>query len=137
KRETRCERKISSPHNNLLFRPSGPSKRAVRMMRGRSRGGRAETPVSTLLVLVAILTVLAPIAEATMSPPGPRAAPIALLPTRGVGADPFDTSGAGISSGPSGLFFDYVVTIVMENHAICALLTSCGGAPPDWTRLAT
>ncbi|TLZ93413.1 MAG: hypothetical protein E6J98_04425, partial [Methanobacteriota archaeon] len=106
------------------------------MMRGRSRGGRAETPVSTLLVLVAILTVLAPIAEATMSPPGPRAAPIALLSTRGVRADPFDTSGVGITSGPSGLFFDYVVTIVMENKGICEILTTCGGAAPYLTSLA-
>src|SRR5438105_15573832 len=107
------------------------------MMRGRSRGGRAETPVSTLLVLVAILTVLAPIAEATMSPPGPRAAPIALLSTRGVRADPFDTSGAGITSGPSALFFDYVVTILREHKGTCEVLTSCGWAAPYWTRLAT
>src|SRR5439155_7467987 len=80
KGENSSERKNSSPQKNLLFKPSGPSRWAFRMMRGRSRGGRAETPVSTLLVLVAILTVLAPIAEATMSPPGPRAAPTALLP---------------------------------------------------------
>src|SRR5207247_11283138 len=103
--------------------PSGPSSWAFRMMRGRSRGGRAETPVSTFLVLVAILTVLAPVAEATMSPPGPRAAPIALLTTRGVGADPSDTSGAGITSGPSGPRFDYVVPTVLENKGICEILT--------------
>src|SRR5205807_6282773 len=102
KGENSSERKNSSPQKNLLFKPSGPSRWAFRMMRGRSRGGRAETPVSTLFVLVAILTVLAPIAEATMSPPGPRAAPIALLSTRGAGVDPFvDQPGAGIASGPS------------------------------------
>src|SRR5207247_9800658 len=115
----------------------GPCSWAFRRMRGRSRGGRAETSVSTLLVLVAILAVLAPIAEATTSPLGHRAATVALLSTRGVGADPFDTSGVGITSGPSGLFFDYVVTIVMENKGICEILTSCGGAAPYLTSLAT
>src|SRR5207247_4861099 len=115
------------PPRNAARTSTGPSSGAFRLTTGRSSACRAETPLSTLLVLVAILTVLAPIAEATMSPPGPRAAPIVLLTTRGVGADPFDTSGAGITSGPSGLFFDYVVTIVMENKGICEILTTCGG----------
>src|SRR3989454_1103144 len=40
------------------------------------------------------------------------------------------------ASAPNGAFFDYVVIILMENHAICDILTSCGGAGPYETSLA-
>src|SRR5712691_1500177 len=40
------------------------------------------------------------------------------------------------ASTPTGAFFDYVVIIVMENKAICDILTSCGGAGPYETSLA-
>src|SRR3989442_15074785 len=40
------------------------------------------------------------------------------------------------STTSSGTYFDYVVIVVMENHAICDVLTSCGGTGPYMTTLA-
>jgi PKD repeat protein len=40
------------------------------------------------------------------------------------------------ASAASGNYFDYVVVIVMENHAICDIVTYCGGAAPYETELA-
>ncbi len=37
---------------------------------------------------------------------------------------------------PTGANFDYVLTIVMENKAICDILTSCNGTAPYLTNLA-
>jgi len=39
-------------------------------------------------------------------------------------------------SSASGLNFDYLVIILMENHAICQILTSCGGSATYMTSLA-
>src|SRR2546422_10519514 len=36
----------------------------------------------------------------------------------------------------SGTYFDYVLIIVMENHAICDILTSCGGTGTYMTTFA-
>src|SRR2546425_3309755 len=37
---------------------------------------------------------------------------------------------------PPGTYFDYVVSILMENHGICDILTYCGGSAPFETQLA-
>ncbi|TLZ96734.1 MAG: hypothetical protein E6J96_07700, partial [Methanobacteriota archaeon] len=37
---------------------------------------------------------------------------------------------------PAGLYFDYLVTIVMENKDLCDVLTYCGGFSPYLTNLA-
>src|SRR5256884_741250 len=37
---------------------------------------------------------------------------------------------------PAGTYFDFVVTILMENHGICDILTYCGGSAPFETQLA-
>src|SRR2546430_3106326 len=36
----------------------------------------------------------------------------------------------------AGLYFDYLVTIVMENKNLCDVLTYCGGSAPYLTNLA-
>ncbi len=41
-----------------------------------------------------------------------------------------------VASSSGGTYFDYVVVILMENHAICQILTTCGGAGPYETSLA-
>src|SRR2546425_2773938 len=40
------------------------------------------------------------------------------------------------STTSSGTYFDYVLIVIMENHAICDVLTSCGGTGPYMTTLA-
>src|SRR5437660_10330797 len=37
---------------------------------------------------------------------------------------------------PAGTYFDFVVTVLMENHGICDILTYCGGSAPFETQLA-
>src|SRR5436853_3576651 len=37
---------------------------------------------------------------------------------------------------PAGTYFDFVVSILMENHGICDILTYCGGSAPFETQLA-
>src|SRR5438046_10753722 len=37
---------------------------------------------------------------------------------------------------PAGTYFDFVVTILMENHGICDILMYCGGSAPFETGLA-
>ena len=37
---------------------------------------------------------------------------------------------------PPGTYFDFVVSILMENHGICDILTYCGGSAPFETQLA-
>jgi phosphoesterase family protein/PKD domain-containing protein len=44
--------------------------------------------------------------------------------------------GIAASGPPAGTFFDHVVIILMENRAICDILTSCGGKGPYETGLA-
>ena len=34
------------------------------------------------------------------------------------------------------VYFDYLVIILLENHGICEILTSCGGSAPYLTSLA-
>src|SRR5712692_3219186 len=46
------------------------------------------------------------------------------------------TVGVVRPSSASGLNFDYLVIILMENHAICQILTSCGGSATYMTSLA-
>src|SRR5439155_8292303 len=41
-----------------------------------------------------------------------------------------------LATPPEGTYFDYVVSILMENHAICDILTYCGGSAPLATQLA-
>src|SRR5256886_7680953 len=57
---------------------------------------------------------------------GLAAAPVA----SGVEAPPVRVAAA------SGLYFDYLVTIVMENKNLCDVLTYCGGFAPYLTSLA-
>src|SRR5437667_10720606 len=40
------------------------------------------------------------------------------------------------STTSSGTYFDYAVIVVMENHAICDVLTSCGGTGTYMTTFA-
>src|SRR3989442_5400154 len=41
-----------------------------------------------------------------------------------------------LATSPGGTYFDYVVSILMENHGICDILTYCGGSAPFETQLA-
>ena len=55
-----------------------------------------------------------------------------------LGAFGRSTSTAGLAPIPaaSGTYFDYIVIIVMENHEICNIITSCGGQGTYETALA-
>jgi len=41
-----------------------------------------------------------------------------------------------LATPPGGTYFDFVVSILMENHGICDILTYCGGSAPFETQLA-
>src|SRR5438132_353037 len=41
-----------------------------------------------------------------------------------------------LTTPPEGTYFDFVVSILMENHGICDILTYCGGSAPFETQLA-
>src|SRR5438046_6852923 len=41
-----------------------------------------------------------------------------------------------LATPPGGTYFDFVVSILMENHGICDILTYCGGSAPFETGLA-
>src|SRR5213592_4604730 len=41
-----------------------------------------------------------------------------------------------LATPPEGTYFDFVVSILMENHGICDILTYCGGSAPFETQLA-
>ena len=106
-------------------------------MQGESGGGVAETLVSTLLVLAAILTAFVPFA----GPPGPSVAGHTTVLVSGrtlsFSSESFGLSAPVVSSAPpTGANFDYVLTIVLENKAICDILTSCNGTAPYLTSLA-
>src|SRR5438094_4420538 len=134
--ENRCERKYSSLRKKLLSRLKGPSV-GPESMQGERGGGVAETLVSTLLVLAAILTAFVPFA----GPSSPNVAghTTVLLSGRAVSfpAESFGLSAPVVSSAPpTGANFDYVLTIVMENKAICDILTACNGTAPYLTSVA-
>src|SRR5438477_6774312 len=134
--ENRCERKYSSLRKKLLSRLKGPSV-GPESMQGERGGGVAETLVSTLLVLAAILTAFVPFA----GPSSPNVAghTTVLLSGRALSfsSESFGLSAPVVSSAPpTGANFDYVLTIVMENKAICDILTSCNGTAPYLTSLA-
>src|SRR5256885_11353398 len=107
-------------------------------MQGESGGGVAETLVSTLLVLAAILTAFVPFA----GPLGPTVAAHTAILVSGRALS-FSSESIGFSApvvssvSPTGANFDYVLTIVLENKAICDILTSCNGTAPYLTSLAT
>src|SRR5437660_9763349 len=95
-------------------------------MQGERGGGVAETLVSTLLVLAAILTAFVPFA----GPSGPNVAGHITVLVSGralsFSSESFGLSAPVVSSAPpTGANFDYVLTIVMENKAISDILTSC------------
>ncbi len=106
-------------------------------MQGESGGGVAETLVSTLLVLAAILMAFVPFAGP--SSPTVVAHTTVLLSGRALSfsSESFGLSAPVVSSSPpTGANFDYVLTIVLENKAICDILTSCNGTAPYLTSLA-
>ena len=106
-------------------------------MQGERGGGVAETLVSTLLVLAAILTAFVPFA----GPSSPNVAGHTTVLVSGRALS-FSSESFGLSAPvvlsapPTGANFDYVLTIVMENKAICDILTSCNGTAPYLTSLA-
>jgi hypothetical protein len=106
-------------------------------MQGESGGGVAETLVSTILVLAAILSAFVPFA----GPSSPTVAAHTTVLVSGralsVSSESFGLSAPVVSSAPpTGANFDYVLTIVLENKAICDILTSCNGTAPYLTSLA-
>jgi hypothetical protein len=110
------------------------------MSRGERGSGVTESPVSTLLVLGLVLSVLAPLAEGVRLPqlsvgPGRLIVSAAGLAPAFGSATP--ASIPAIDSGPpTGRNFDYVVVILLENKGICDILTTCGGTAPYLTSLA-
>ena len=106
-------------------------------MQGERGGGVAETLVSTLLVLAAILAAFVPFAGP--SSPNVAGPTTVLVSGRALSfsSESFGLSAPVVSSAPpTGANFDYVLTIVMENKAICDILTSCNGTAPYLTSLA-
>src|SRR5438552_19113428 len=97
-------------------------------MQGERGGGVAETLVSTLLVLAAILTAFVPFA----GPSSPNVAghTTVLLSGRALSfsSEAFGLSAPVVSSAPpTGVKFDYDATIVMAKKPMCDNLTSCNG----------
>src|SRR5437879_13311891 len=107
-------------------------------MQGERGGGVAETLVSTLLVLAAILAAFVPFAGP--SSPNVAGPTTVLVSGRALSfsSESFGLSAAPVVSTapPTGANFDYVLTIVMENKAICDILTSCNGNAPYLTNIA-
>ncbi|TLZ68302.1 MAG: hypothetical protein E6K12_01905 [Methanobacteriota archaeon] len=106
-------------------------------MLGETGGRVAETSVSTLLVLAAILTAFVPFA----GPSNPAAAAQVTVVVSGrtlsFSTESFGSAAPVVSSvPPTGVNFDYVLTIMLENKAICDILTSCNGSAPYLTSLA-
>jgi phosphatidylinositol-3-phosphatase len=64
----------------------------------------------------------------------PRAVAAVVLLTLVMGLGAFGSSRASV---PAGVYFDYVVIIVLENHNLCDILTSCGGLGSYLTGLAS
>ncbi|TLZ44399.1 MAG: PKD domain-containing protein, partial [Methanobacteriota archaeon] len=110
------------------------------MSKGERGSAIAESPVSTLLVLGLVLSVLAPLAGGVRSPQLSIGPGRLIVSAAGL-APPFGwvtpASIPAIDSGPpTGQNFDYVVVILLENKGICDILTTCGGTAPYLTSLA-
>src|SRR2546426_2505493 len=109
----------------------------ARVMLGETGGRVAETSVSTLLVLAAILTAFVPFA----GPSNPAAAAQVTVVVSGrtlsFSTESFGSAAPVVSSAPpTGVNFDNVLAIMLENKAICDILTSCNGSAPYLTSLA-
>src|SRR3989475_493701 len=109
----------------------------ARVMLGETGGRVAETSVSTLLVLAAILTAFVPFA----GPSNPAAAAQVTVVVSGrtlsFSTESFGSAAPVVSSAPpTGVNFDYVLTIMRENKGIGDILPSCGGSAPYLTSLA-
>src|SRR5256885_7220338 len=85
-------------------------RRYWRSTRAQEGGGRVNTMMRAILVGLLLLTV-----SVTASTPSWRMTPAPAVLT---------------GSAATGAYFDYVLIILMENHNICDLLTSCGGTAP-------
>src|SRR5438445_7461319 len=69
--------------------------------------------------------------------PAPQAATQpADVRTSGVRLDVVSGAGGSTASTSSGQYFDYLVTIVLENHSLCEILTTCNGTATYMTSLA-
>src|SRR5437763_765268 len=79
-------------------------------------GGLRPTVVSVAACAIALFLILTAFAVSYRSE---RASPVFLQ-----------------AAPPAGTYFDFVVTILMENHGICDILTYCGGSAPFETGLA-
>src|SRR5439155_1306007 len=79
-------------------------------------GGLRPTVVSVAACAIALFLILTAFAVSYRSE---RASPVFLQ-----------------AAPPAGTYFDFVVTILMENHGICDILTYCGGSAPFETQLA-
>src|SRR3989442_4987088 len=65
------------------------------------------------------------------------AAPFSVPPRLSIDPGSLVAPASGFTSTiSSGTYFDYVLIIVMENHAICDILTSCGGTGTYMTTFA-
>ena len=135
------------------------------MIRGRRKGGGAKA-LAALLILIAVAPLaLAPL-HGPLLPPTRQVTLLdgaTVVPSRPIsngqvsrgfpthGAVNPATGGSGLvssrglapgpdrailSSPPTGLHFDYIVVLIMENHGICDILTTCGGGAPYMTSLA-
>src|SRR5205814_8783213 len=79
-------------------------------------GGLRPTVVSVAACAIALFLILVAFAVSHRSE---RASPVFLQ-----------------AAPPAGTYFNFVVTILMENHGICDILTYCGGSAPFETGLA-
>src|SRR5712691_4096189 len=80
------------------------------------RGVQRQPVASVALLVIAVILILAAVSSRDRPT---RSSPMLIAATP-----------------PSGTYFDYVLIIVMENHAICDILTYCGGTAPYETQLA-
>ncbi|HYT01204.1 MAG TPA: alkaline phosphatase family protein [Thermoplasmata archaeon] len=135
------------------------------MIRGRRKGGGAKALAALLILITVAPLALAPLNGpllpltrqvtlldgATVVPHRPisngqvsRGFPTheavnpatggsGLVSSRGLAPGP---DRAILTSPPTGLHFDYIVVLIMENHGICDILTTCGGGAPYMTSLA-